>query len=339
MAGAHEARTPQTPEGDDNPANPPAPDTPSRQSGSSGKSRLGKKFEWDTPQKIVATVAAVVAILGGVGGAVTWVASLQPPDPTVREVKPQQPAASAPVTSTPARNPPGVVPGYGWSKAGVNSRNAFVAVTATMDPAPSCNGGGAGWVFGQNAGDLAPLPWAQQQAKVEGWARANGGVPVAGNHIQLTLEELNGHAFIINDITARVTHRARPNIKTFPELSGGCGGITQSFFAVNLDDGDNPQATPVTATGVPPIPLPHKLDGQDRFETWNVIVNTTGCDCEFILSFDYTAAGQQHSYDVPLNEGKPWRVSAAPGITPIDRDANGAWSDATAPSPGSTTAP
>ena len=332
MAGTHEAGTPLSPGGDKT-WKPPGPDAPGR------RARARRRFQWDTPQKIVATLAAVVAIIGGVGGAVAWVVSLQPPDPTVREIQPQQPAASRPVASARITYPASVAMGYGWSKGGVNSRNAFVAVTATMDPAPSCNGGGAGWVFAQNAAALAPLAWAEQQAKEDDWARVNGGVPVAGNHIQLTLQELNGEAFIIDSITARVTHRAKPNIKTFPELSGGCGGITQSFFAVNLDEGDNPQATPVSAPGLPPIPLPHKLDAQDQFETWNVIVNTNNCDCEFILAFNYTAAGQQHTYDVSLHNGKSWRVSAAPGVRPIDRDTNGAWPDPTTPMSGKSTSP
>lgn len=298
-----------------------------------------RKFEWDRPQKIAATLAAVFAILTGIGGAVAWVASTRPPDPTVREVQPQppaKPAATSPAAQqTHAAVPPG---GSGWSTTEVNTRNDFLYVTASMNPLPSCQDGGAGWVFQQKPGELAPMRWAEQKAKADEWAHANSGIPRAGNHVQLTLGELNG-AFVINSISARVTRRSAPSIQTVPELSTGCGGVTQSYFEVNLDEGDNPRATPVSAAGVAPVPLPHKLDAQDRFETWNVIVNTSSCDCDFVLAFTYTVAGQPHTYEVPLQDGKPWRVSAAPGLQPVPRDPNGAWSQTMTPPARSSTTP
>lgn len=270
---------------------------------------------------VVTVAAGVATVTGTIGGVVNWttgtlvpaIAGTQTPGPTPTQL-------TTPSTTSDST---------GWSEPLVGSRNPYLAVNAKMSPGNGCQGG-RGWVFPRTAESLTPLtPARYKEIGMDAWAQENQGIPRTGNYIEVTLQELNNQTLIIHSIRAKVTKRSTVQSVTVLE-AGACGGVPLSFFAVDLDKGDNPEAIPVqgeTGSGiVPPTALPHKLDPGDQTLAWNVIVDTASCDCEFILQFDYTVAGQPYTYDVTLPGGEPWRVSSDTGASTASPDNNtGGW--------------
>ncbi|WP_091420573.1 hypothetical protein [Arthrobacter sp. OV608] len=220
--------------------------------------------------------------------------------------------------------------GGGWSKDFVVSRNDAVAVKARMDPGNFCQGS-KGWVFPKAPADLTALPYSARGSGLDAWVRENGGIPMSGNAIVLTLQKQNAESIIIDAIHARVVERAAPKAVSVPVLPGGCGGVTQSYYVIDLDKGDSPEAQPESGRPAPeltapPMPLPHKLDPSDQVEAWNIRVTSTACDCRFILSFDLSLGSQRATYDVTLADGQPWRISPGTGAQWADRSSpDGIW--------------
>src|SRR5690349_11496984 len=71
---------------------------------------------------------------------------------------------------------------------------------------------------------------------------------------------------------------------------GGCGGLSSSFFAADLDApllpvkavrGDDPDEPAM------PIPLPHLLTDEDSTEVWRITFQTSKCDCLFVPYFTW----------------------------------------------------
>jgi len=299
-----------------------------------------KKPWWRRTWVIFAAAVPVVGVLPGIlsfGWGIIGPLVVPSPTPNLSVTRDAGPPASpGPLASTGAA----ATPGGGWTKDFAVSYNDPVAVKARMDPGNFCHGA-LGWVFPKAPAELTALPYTAQTSGLDAWARANGGIPRSGNAITLTLQEQKGESIVIDSIHARVVGRAAPKAVSVPQLSGGCGGATQSYFVIDLDKGDSPEAQPESGTpapGVtaPPIPLPHKLDPGDQIESWNIRVVSTGCDCRFVLSFDLSLGSQRATYDVTLADGQPWHVSADTGARwAVRSGSDGIW----LPAPNQTTLP
>jgi hypothetical protein len=226
-------------------------------------------------------------------------------------------------TVAPAANEPySGTRGSGWSAAPIVLENDYLSVTASMQPYLSCKAA-TGWVFKQPPKQLAPL----DRNDPNSWAVRNGGIPQSGNYITLTVQGRNGHTVVILSLGVKIVSRAAPPTGTAAILSGGCGGLTPSFFDVNLDK-SSLQAIPVggvNAVGkkVPAVPLPHTVT-ESSPEQWRLRILTANCDCAFVPYFTWSSDGNTGTFDV-RDGSEPWRVAAVTRARPAFPGANGRW--------------
>jgi hypothetical protein len=267
-----------------------------------------------TRNQVLAGAGTIVT--GVLVGVIVSVASARLPAP----VKAQPTSTSV----TPAPDEPYTSSrGTGWPLAPVVLGNDYVAVTASMQPADACEAG-RGWVFRQSPKQLAPLSY---NGDLNSWAVRNGGIPQSGNYITLTVQARPGHTVVILSFGVKVLSRAAPPAGTAANLSGGCGGLTPSFFDVNLDK-PGLQAIPVTGMNpagkkVPAVPLPHTVT-ESGPEQWRLRVSTTACDCTFVPYFTWTSDGNEGTFDI-TNGSRPWRVAAVTKARLATRSLNGRW--------------
>lgn len=103
------------------------------------------------------------------------------------------------------------------------------------------------------------------------------------------------------------------------QMSQGCGGaLTPAVFAVNLD-APRPLARPVAGNDAgEPIKapaFPFRVSAAEP-AVLRVEATTTGCDCDWYLELRWS--GPTGSGTLRLDdEGRPWRVSAAPSDRPV----------------------
>ncbi|CCH77230.1 hypothetical protein BN12_1740008 [Nostocoides japonicum T1-X7] len=216
--------------------------------------------------------------------------------------------------------------GTGWSIGGTPSlfQGSPLTLTASLDPSKACQGQ-PGWVFGQPARELAPLPYSGNS---DAWALANGGVPASGSYLAVDVQSSPGQAVIVDGVGVTVVHRSTPTGRVWAQLGGGCGGLVPSFFSADLDAGGDVRAVAgqdANGRTVVPVPFPHTLDDTDRSEQWRIELVTKGCDCSVVPYLDYTADGRTGRIEI-TNRGGPWRVTPTKGTTPVARDAqDGVW--------------
>lgn len=251
-----------------------------------------------TRNQVLAGVGTVV-----VGVAVAVIANLVSARlPTPVSARPTSTSVTPVVTPSPGTR------GNGWSLTPVVLANDYLTVTASMQPGAFCPG--TGWVFRQPPTQLAPS--ASNSPALNSWAVHNGGIPQSGNYITFTVQARNGHTVIILDFGIKILRRAVP-VGTATKFLGSCGGgLTPSFFDVNLDK-PGLQVTPVSgmdAVGnpVPPVPLPHEVT-ESSPEQWRFQILTTNCDCTFVPYFTWSSDGNLGTFSVP-DGSQPWRVTA-----------------------------
>ena len=280
---------------------------------SSGDSQKSVPWWRRTRNQVLTGLGAIAtAVLTGV---IVNVVSARVPAP----VQPQPTSTSV----THAASVPNSVAGSGWSPTPKVLENDYLTVTASMQPDQACEGA-TGWVFRQPPRQLAPLPFKNDP---NSWAVRNGGVPASGNYITLTVQGNHGHTVVILDFGVKVIRRTSPPTGTAANLSGGCGGLTPSFFDVNLDKPDL-QVKPVSgedAAGnkVTAVPLPHTLS-ESSPEQWRLRILTTNCDCEFVPYFTWSSDGNEGTFQV-TNGSAPWRVAAVTEARSATRGSNGQW--------------
>lgn len=217
--------------------------------------------------------------------------------------------------------------GSGWSVGGTASlfTGNPLSIKASLDPSQACKGQ-PGWVFGQPARALAPLPFGDD---ADPWAVANGGVPASGSYLLLDVQSSPGQAVIVDDVGVRVVGRAPAAGHTWAHLSGGCGGLVPDLFTVDLDGpGGSVRAVAgkdAAGRAMHPVPFPHTLEDADPSEQWRIELTTTSCDCHVVPYLDYTAGGRTGRVEV-TDRGGPWRVTATKGTTLVTReDETGRW--------------
>jgi hypothetical protein len=136
-----------------------------------------------------------------------------------------------------------------------------------------------------------------------------------------------GHTVIILSFGVKILSRAAPPAGTAANLSGGCGGLTPSFFDVNLDK-PGLKAIPVTGQNMagkkaPAVPVPHTVT-ESAPEQWRLRVLTTACDCTFVPYFTWSSDGNEGTFQITNGSG-PWRVAAVTKARQATRGTNGRW--------------
>jgi hypothetical protein len=318
-----EHRPPDGPDGGTGAASAPAPGVGDR------------RWSVKKAAEVVGLTAGIIGLITVVGGWLTPVFAPPVAPPTSRVVteaaQPPQPTTSRakdspvpPPSSSSAGVPDYTGPaGTGWPLTPVSLANDYLTLQASMSPEQACQGA-PGWIFVQQPDALAPLPFHSDASQ---WAVDNGGIPRSGNYITLTLTNRNHHLVVVDSIGARIIRRSSVLAGAAANLSGGCGGVTPSFFQLNLDTGT---AKPVTGTdtagqAVAPQPLPYKLNDEDPTAVWNLQIVTYSCDCTYIPYFTYTSEGLPGTFEMPLHDGEPWRISADSAGKPVVRDGDGYW--------------
>lgn len=273
-----------------------------------------KQVPWwrKTRNQVLAGVGTIV--VGVLTGVIVAVVTARLPTPV-----PPEPTSTA-VTPNPGLAGSGA---SGWSDTPTVLKNDYLGVTAAMQPDQGCKAA-TGWVFQQSPQQLAPLA---PTGDPNGWALHNHGIPQSGNYITITAQGLNGHTVIIQSFGVKVLSRAAPPTGTAAFLTGGCGGLTPSFFSVNLDK-PGLQATPVAgvdAAGhkIRAVPLPHVVT-ESRPEQWRLRVTTADCNCTFMPYFTWSSDGNQGIFYV-TNHSDPWRIAAVTKARRAIRGANGRW--------------
>ena len=213
--------------------------------------------------------------------------------------------------------------GSGWPLTPIVLANDYLTVTASMQPDQGCKAERS-WVFQQSPQQLAPLPLTTDPNT---WAIRNGGIPQSGNYISVTVQGLNGHTVVILSFGVKILSRAAPPAGTAASLTGGCGGLTPSFFDLNLDS-PIVQATPVSGIDdaghtVPAVPLPHVVT-ESSPEQWQLRILTTTCDCTFVPYFTWSSDGNQGTFEITNGSG-PWRVAAITKARAAIRNISGQW--------------
>jgi len=119
-----------------------------------------------------------------------------------------------------------------WFFAKVSPEEQLSAVVSVPSFAFTCSTGQAGWVFDQKPSEL---PGVMPNDDKDAWAAANGGIPASGNYVVVTLQGLNGHTVVVNDISVDVISRTPPPQGTYPYTGGQCGGLIPYRFSLDLD--------------------------------------------------------------------------------------------------------
>jgi hypothetical protein len=119
-----------------------------------------------------------------------------------------------------------------WFFAKVSPEEQLSAVVSVPSFAYTCSTGQAGWVFDQKPSEL---PGVMPNDDEDAWAAANGGIPASGNYVVVTLQGLNGHTVVVNDISVDVISRTPPPQGTYPYTGGQCGGLIPYRFSLDLD--------------------------------------------------------------------------------------------------------
>jgi hypothetical protein len=152
----------------------------------------------------------------------------------------------------------------------------------------------------------------QKPAGFEAWAARNHGLPASGNSVAVTVQGLDHHTVVVQDLRVVVVHRAAPPATaTYPNPAYGCGGgLLPNYFRVNLDE----EPTVVHAfagfmpgTGrVPPVPMPHQVS-ETRPEVWHLKVITTKCACSWYGYIDWTSDGVSRTATIS-DHGRPFET-------------------------------
>jgi hypothetical protein len=207
------------------------------------------------------------------------------------------------------------------------SPQPLTITTHLFPPSESCQGG-AGWVFPQQSNELPVPSWQASDPSLQRWASDYHGIPASGNFVVVDLQALPGHTVIVNDIRVHVVSRAPAPDGTYPELSGGCGGIVPTSFKANLDGSAIVLTRTSEGGGVgkpaPPIPLPHAVS-ESSPEVWYINSVTRTCDCQWTVTLDWSADGKTGTSTIE-DAGKPFRTAATTHAARVIRDVSGkAW--------------
>ncbi len=206
----------------------------------------------------------------------------------------------------------------GWLITPTALGNDFLTVTAKMDPGDACDGA-PGWVFPKRLQEIGPYHFLKDDPSR--WAETNGGVPQSGNSLTLTVENRNHHPVTIEKLGVRVVRRSSPLSGVAPNMPSGCGGgLTESYFAANLDaatvslkpiDGSDAAGNVVKA-----VSLPHLITDSAPTEVWNLQFTSKGCSCEFVPYFVWESGGLSGTFEVP-NNGSSWQISGVSNAAQI----------------------
>ncbi len=196
---------------------------------------------------------------------------------------------------------------------GLGRSQRFLSVTAAWSRLSEYCDVGLGWVFPVTMSKL-PYPSAsvQKPAGFEAWAARNHGLPASGNSVAVTLQGLDHHTVVVQDLRVVVVHRAAPpTTATYPNPAYGCGGgLAPNYFRVNLDE----DPTVVHAFAgftpgvgrVPPVPLPHQVS-ESRPEVWYLKVVTAECACSWYGYIDWTSEGVSRTAKIS-DHGRPFET-------------------------------
>ncbi len=172
-------------------------------------------------------------------------------------------------------------------------------------PSPAAADGGEGWVFAKPPTEL-PLP--PEHGDVDRWAKANDGIPASGNVIVVTLQGLNGHNVVVQDISVEIVSRTDPPQGTHVMPPRQKGLMPMYGFGLNLD------ASPIAVTAQADQRLPHLITNSGP-EALRIAAVTTTCTCEWTATLHWSADdGKQGTKKVDY-KGRPFRVAATTHAT------------------------
>jgi hypothetical protein len=217
-------------------------------------------------------------------------------------------------------------------QSGVNSLSHAVfdkgpappfTVQATLGPPANldyCGGVGVNsWVFAQTSDKIRPPTEADvsDPATLTTWATVSGGVPADASFIRMTITGTGQETIVLQAMRVVVVKRKPVLRGTTVHFSGGCGGLTSSFFTTNLDRQPAGAVIAKSASSGPPefkvipsVPFPHQVSVTDPDQV-DLELDSTTCTCDVYVLIDWKGPTTSGTLAVKDGHDKPFRVAAS----------------------------
>ncbi|MET8454323.1 hypothetical protein [Streptomyces sp. NPDC005209] len=177
------------------------------------------------------------------------------------------------------------------------------------------------FAFSSNVRVSVPSPTEED---LHEWATRQGGVTADTTTIRLTLQGRSTDSVVLHAIRVGVDARRQARgTAYFPHaVGGGCAGIPQRRFTVNLDS-PQPSAVPSAGYDGSAVDFPYRISSTEP-EVIVVQVDTEKCDCSFHLDLDWTSGEREGT--LRIRDGKqPFRVIGSQQLPFFQLDTNGHW--------------